>query len=71
VNMCVYLWNKERNKTKNIKTKTMTTYQKTKQLYIDGYKSMAYLAFLNDTDSNKGISFEQFCNWFDKVIANN
>jgi hypothetical protein len=48
----------------------MTTYQKTLSAYKKGLKSMAYLAFLNDSNANKGITFEQFCIGMDKILIN-
>ena len=48
----------------------MTTFQKTLEMYKKGQKSMAYLAFLNDPTSRKDIhiSFEKFCESFDKIL---
>jgi hypothetical protein len=46
----------------------MTTFQKTLNAYANGQKSMAFLAFKNDADSIKEITFEQFCISMDKII---
>jgi hypothetical protein len=46
----------------------MTTFQKTLNAYTNGQKSLAFLAFKNDADSIKEITFEQFCISFDKII---
>ena len=43
----------------------MTQYQKTLKEYRKGNKAMAYLAFKADPTSNKDISFESFCKFFD------
>ena len=48
----------------------MTTFQKTLEIYKQGQKHMAYLAFLNDPTANKNVSFEQFCKGFDKILKN-
>ena len=46
----------------------MTQYQKTLKEYKKGNKAMAYLSFKADPTANKNISFEVFCNFFDKKI---
>ena len=55
---------------RQLRHKNMTTYQKTLSAYKKGLKSMAYLAFLNDSNANKGITFEQFCIGMDKILIN-
>jgi hypothetical protein len=47
---------------------TMTTFQKTLEIYKKGQKSLAYLAFINDPSANKNVSFEKFCKEFDRII---
>jgi hypothetical protein len=48
----------------------MTTFRKTLETYKNGSKSMAFLAFKNDPNANKGVTFQDFCKFMDKTIGN-
>lgn len=47
----------------------MTHFQKTLNCYENTSKAMAYLAFKADPNANEGVSFQQFCEGMDAIIA--
>ena len=46
----------------------MTHFQATMAYYKLGHKETAFQMFLSDPNANDGISFEQFCTSFDKMV---
>lgn len=46
----------------------MTVLEMTRRLYQAGDKKTAYVVFKNDPDALEGVTFENFCIAFDKIV---